>query len=148
MVEQLFEVGIAVFIVGIFLCWIDSKFGLPAILTGLILLGVFVFMMGVELALARDPDGRYADNPLKPWFDGLRSGEGPCCSDADGNVVIDGDWETSGDHYRVKVRGVWIDVPDDAVLKEPNRDGRTIVWPIFGPNGVIMIRCFIPGSMT
>ena len=32
---------------------------------------------------ARD-DGRYSLSPLKPWFDGLRSGKGPCCSDADG----------------------------------------------------------------
>jgi hypothetical protein len=23
----------------------------------------------------------------------------------------------------------WIDVPDDAVINEPNRAGRTMVWP-------------------
>jgi hypothetical protein len=33
---------------------------------------------------ARDPDGRYANSPLKGWFDSLHSGKGPCCSDADG----------------------------------------------------------------
>ena len=32
---------------------------------------------------ARD-DGRYSLSPLKPWFDSLRSGKGPYCSDADG----------------------------------------------------------------
>ena len=39
-------------------------------------------------AMARD-DGRFANSPLKPWFDSLRSGKGPCCSDADGSVVSD-----------------------------------------------------------
>jgi hypothetical protein len=37
---------------------------------------------------ARD-DGRYSLSPLKPWFDGLRSGKGPCCSDADGFALSD-----------------------------------------------------------
>lgn len=35
---------------------------------------------------ARD-DGRYTLSPLKPWFDSLKSGKGPCCSDADGFAV-------------------------------------------------------------
>jgi hypothetical protein len=38
-------------------------------------------------------------------------------------------------------------VPDDAVITEPNRVGRTMVWPIKGSLG-ISIRCFMPGSMT
>ena len=42
---------------------------------------------------ARD-DGRYANSPLKPWFDSLKSGKGPCCSDADGYAVADPDWES------------------------------------------------------
>ncbi len=41
----------------------------------------------------------------------------------------------------------WIDVPDDAVITEPNRAGRTMVWPIRFDNQ-ISIRCFMPGSMT
>ena len=54
---------------------------------------------------ARDVDGRYAaQNPeLHQWFEGLRSGKGPCCSDADGSAVSDVDWETSGGHYRVRI---------------------------------------------
>ena len=43
--------------------------------------------------------------------------------------------------------GQWIDVPDDAVITEPNRAGRTMVWPMWGTVG-ISIRCFLPGSMT
>src|SRR5690348_6127775 len=35
---------------------------------------------------ARD-DGRFANSPLKPWFDRLASGKGLCCSFADGATV-------------------------------------------------------------
>lgn len=97
-------------------------------------------------AVARD-DGRYAGSSLKPWFDSLKSGKGLCCSDADGSAVADVDWESKDGHYRVRLDGRWIDVPDDAVITEPNRSGRTMVWPIKDALG-ISIRCFLPGSMT
>lgn len=96
---------------------------------------------------------------LKAWFDGLRSGKGPCCSDADGSALSDTDWESKDGHYRVRVPRygygldgqkqelIWVDVPEEAVISEPNRVGRTMVWPIYGYTGVA-IRCFMPGSMT
>ncbi|WP_407154973.1 hypothetical protein [Bradyrhizobium sp. STM 3557] len=99
-------------------------------------------------ALARDR-GQYAGSSpeMKAWFDSLRSGKGPCCSDADGSAVSDVDWETRNGHYRVRIDGEWVDVPDEAVITEPNRVGRTMVWPMRGYLG-ISIRCFMPGSMT
>jgi hypothetical protein len=103
-------------------------------------------MLLASTGQARD-DGRYAGSPLKPWFDQLKSGKGPCCSDADGTAVSDVDWESKNGHYRVRLDGQWIDVPDDAVITEPNRAGRTMVWPIRGALG-LTIRCFMPGSMT
>ncbi|MBI5318315.1 MAG: hypothetical protein HZB49_02570 [Bradyrhizobium sp.] len=99
-----------------------------------------------QFSHARD-DGRYANSPLKPWFDSLKSGKGPCCSDADGYAVADPDWESKSGHYRVRIEGEWHDVPEDAVITEPNRAGRTMVWPIKGWGG-LTIRCFMPGSMT
>lgn len=62
-------------------------------------------------ALARD-DGRYANEPLREWFEHLASSKGACCSFADGVSVTDVDWDTQGGHYRVLLHGVWIDVPD------------------------------------
>jgi hypothetical protein len=99
-------------------------------------------------AQARDR-GQYANSSpeMKAWFDGLRSRKGPCCSDADGSAVSDVDWETKNGHYRVRIDGEWVEVPDEAVITEPNRVGRTMVWPIRGYLGV-SIRCFMPGSMT
>jgi hypothetical protein len=97
-------------------------------------------------SIARD-DGRYASSPLKPWFERLSSRLGRCCSDADGFAISDPDWESKDGHYRVRIDGQWIMVPDEAVVTEPNRAGRTMVWPIKGVYG-ITIRCFMPGSMT
>jgi hypothetical protein len=111
-------------------------------------IGFAVLLLGLasQLGHARD-DGRYAGSPLKPWFDSLKSGKGPCCSDADGSAVRDVDWESKDGHYRVRLDGEWIDVPEDAVITEPNRIGRTMVWPLRGYLG-LTIRCFMPGSMT
>ena len=108
---------------------------------------VLLAAIAFRYADARDPEGRFADSPLKPWFDSLRSHRGPCCSVADGVVLVDADWESKDGHYRVRIEGAWIDVPDDAVITEPNRFGRTMVWPIKGTYG-ISIRCFMPGSMS
>ncbi|WP_409363469.1 hypothetical protein [Bradyrhizobium liaoningense] len=111
---------------------------------------VLLLVLGTQTAAVRSTfardDGRYADSPLKPWFDSLRSHLGPCCSDADGVAVADPDWESHQGHYRVRLDGQWIEVPDDAVITEPNRAGRTMVWPVRTAFG-IAIRCFMPGSM-
>ena len=34
-------------------------------------------------------------------------------------------------HYRVQIDGEFVNVPGDAVVTEPNRAGRTMVWPIW-----------------
>jgi hypothetical protein len=110
----------------------------------------------VPPVMGRDLDGRYKGSPLHDWFEHLASRKGLCCSFADGYVVEDADWQTTADgkHYRVRVplsagssQTDWVDVPDEAVITEPNRMGRTMVWPLYG-NGGVSIRCFMPGSMT
>lgn len=123
--------------------------------TGMIFLAVSVLGMlgiGISAAIGRDLDGRFAGSPLHDWFESLRSGKGPCCSDADGTVISDADWESKNRHYRVFVAGAWRDVPDEAVITEPNRIGRTMVWPVYlrGPTEMHFdgIRCFMPGSMS
>jgi hypothetical protein len=107
---------------------------------------VIASILCVGAAIARD-DGRYAQSPLKKWFDGLASKRGPCCSDADGFAVSDVDWESKDGRYRVRLEGKWHDVPQDALITEPNRVGRTMIWPIRYPDR-IHIRCFMPGAMT
>jgi hypothetical protein len=147
--------GLVILIAGILLVRIATTpdvahVGMIFAAVGMLMLAIF----GVGSAFGRDLDGRYANSPLKPWFDQLASGKGLCCSFADGYSVADADWETKDGHYRVRIPTVaggneleWVDVPDDAVITEPNRAGRTMVWPIYGYLGM-SVRCFMPGSMT
>lgn len=104
---------------------------------------------------ARDLDGHYAtQNPdLHAWFDGLASEKGLCCSFVDGSQVDDVDWDTGGPldkgghaTYRVRIKGQWVNVPPEAVVKDPNRFGPAVVWPIIVQGDVIGIRCFLPGA--
>jgi hypothetical protein len=95
---------------------------------------------------ARD-DGRYANSPLKQWFDGLASKHGPCCSFSDGAVVEDPDWRSNDGGYQVRLEGAWIDVTPGAVITVPNLLGKTMVWPITLADGTRFIRCFMPGPM-
>jgi hypothetical protein len=96
---------------------------------------------------ARD-DGRFANSPLKEWFDRLASRNGLCCAFADGVSVQDVDWDTQEGHYRVRIQGQWLVVPDAAVVTEPNRFGPAVVCPYNDRYGNTRIRCFMPGAGT
>lgn len=118
-----------------------------AVVLGIIVLLWLGSMLIAAQVQARD-DGRYANSPLHAWFDQLASGKGLCCSFADGVSIADVDWDTdgAGGHYRVRLNGHWVDVPDAAVVTEPNRDGRAFVWPYMDAEGNRQIRCFLPGA--
>lgn len=97
-------------------------------------------------ALGRD-DGRYANSPLRSWFESLQSEFGQCCTNADGYIVSEPDWESDKGNYRVRIDGEWVIVPNGAVLTQPNRAGHTMVWKYY-IDGHPRVRCFLPGSMT
>lgn len=115
------------------------------VLALIILVGILVGRV-----LAHDHDRPELDG----WFNHLASGKGLCCSVADGYVIDDADWESKGGHYRVQIQNKalpgnpmeWVEVPDDAVITEPNKAGHTMVWPIYGYQGAT-VRCFMPGEM-
>ena len=92
-------------------------------------------------------DGRYANSPLKSWFESLHSEFGQCCTNADGYIVADPDWDTDGANYRVRIDDEWVEVPGGAVVKQPNRAGWTMVWKHY-LDGHPKVRCFMPGSMS
>ena len=106
-------------------------------------------------------DGRFAGSPLRDWFNGLASEKGPCCSNADGITIQDPDVDSVEGRYTVhicvkfQVSGAdwgackekgWLPVPDDALVKEPNRFGPAVVWPYPNGNNETRVRCFLPGS--
>jgi len=116
-------------------------------LTVRVLAGVALCMIAlVPNQLSARDDGRYANSPLKQWFDKLASGKGLCCSFADGVSVEDVDWDTAGGNYRVRLNGQWYTVPDAAVVTEPNKFGPAVVWPYKDMEGATQIRCFMPGT--
>ncbi len=94
---------------------------------------------------------------LNGWYQSLESGKGPCCDGSDAVHLADPEWESHNGHYRVllpknphitydlEVNGEWVDVPDEAVVKGPNKDGRAIVWPMY-EDGHPVPRCFMPGA--
>jgi hypothetical protein len=119
-----------------------GKLLLIAILTWVVITAL------IALGAARD-DGRYAQFPLKQWFDSLHSKKGYCCSDADGQKT---DYEISVDgagkrHYAAPIDGVLTEVPDDAVLDAPNRtpEGSAMKW-IYIANGRKQFKCFLPAA--
>jgi hypothetical protein len=79
---------------------------------------------------ARD-DGRFANSPLKEWFDRLASRNGFCRAFADGVSVQDVDWDTQS-----------------LTRPEPNRFGPAVVWPYNDRYGNTQVRCFMPGAGT
>lgn len=118
-------------------------------------IGIAAAMLIGAIAVHAKDDGRFAGSPLKTWFDHLASGKGLCCSFADGVSVEDVDWDTGGDnhdtqaeggHYRVRLNGQWIVVPDNAVVTEPNKFGPAVMWPYTDGSGQTQIRCFLPGA--
>jgi hypothetical protein len=104
-----------------------------------LLLSLSVIMVAMtQTGRGRDPDERYRNSPLHDWFDHLASRKGLCCSFTDGYVVQDADWESKNGHYRVRVpkaansdATIWVDVPDEALITEPNKAGHTMVWPSY-----------------
>jgi hypothetical protein len=69
-----------------------------------------------------------------------------CCDEADGWRFDDVDWESKDGHYRVRLYGEWVPVPDATVVTEPNRFGPAVVWPYLDTDGTTQVRCFLPGA--
>ena len=116
-----------------------------------ITVAMFIVACLISYAYPRE-NGQYANSDIKSWFDGLASKKGPCCSDADGTALKDTDWRATKDgKYQVFIEEKWRDVPEEALITEPNKFGRTMVWPIYyrsmGEPVRVDIRCFMPGSM-
>ena len=117
--------------------WVFVRSLIIAIAAVIAVLLIFAFSIG--FVRAKD-DGRYAQSPLKKWFDGLQSAKGFCCSTADAQEVDD--YEIRKESYWVKYNGDWHEVPPEALLIQPNYAKRPLLW--LTPDKEI--RCFLPSS--
>lgn len=96
---------------------------------------------------ARGHDAAHPE--LDNWFMSLHGRHGiPCCDGSDATRLSDVDWDMHDGHYRVRLEGQWVDVPDSAVVDGPNRAGSTMVWPYYLDGKPIGVRCFMPGTET
>lgn len=108
-------------------------------------------MKRIILVLALIATAAAAHDPNRPelngWFMGLQSkGKAACCDGSDALRLDDVDWDSKDGHYRVRLEGEWVDVPDSAVVDGPNRAGPTMVWPYRHDGKLNQIRCFMPGA--
>lgn len=113
----------------------------------IVIAAVVLLLVATMRAQSRD-SGQYAQTPpeIRQWFNSLRSGKGNCCSMADGRSISDADTDIRGDHFWVRVDGEWIEVPDEALVNQPNRIGQPVVWPMKDADGKTAVRCFLPGA--
>jgi len=116
-------------------------------------------LVGLLLLLAASHPARATDHgqlgptspDIKAWAGSLENKlkEG-CCATADGWKPEAVEYDTAGNHYRVRIEGEWYDVPIDAVLDVPNKFGFAVVWYyrtyLNGEKSTIFIRCFLPGA--
>jgi hypothetical protein len=61
----------------------------------------------------------YRHPELNGWYESLHSGKGPCCNGSEAKRVDDADWESKEGHYRVRIDGEWVEVPNEAVVSGP-----------------------------
>lgn len=103
--------------------------------------------------------GQYAqvDPAIKKWFDEQKipGTSRLCCSEADGVYAEE---DIRDGHYWARfvavqhndgappteIKSGWMQVPDEAVIHDPNRHGAPVVW--WGWQNALFIRCYAPGG--
>lgn len=123
--------------------------------SSLTLLVAFGIFFSVAASQAGDiGQNRQVSPEIKLWAEALTNEAGiGCCTIANGLIPEEIEWDISANSYRVKVDGQWLFVPDEAILKGPNRLGYAAVWfeidhDIDFEEYTISIRCFLPGAAS
>jgi hypothetical protein len=115
---------------------------------------IALLVLAASPAIARD-NGQYAqvDPKIRQWFRNQLSPKtgGNCCNEADGVYAEE---DIRGEHYWTRFpqsNGEWMQVPDDVVINDPNRNGAPVVWWYYERNPVskqreLKIRCYAVGG--
>jgi hypothetical protein len=121
-----------------------------------IAIAICIFIASAAKSDERADNGRYANVAMgiRTWIESLTDTSGVgCCATADGLRPQAIDWDMAGNHFRVKVAGWWIGVPDSAVIRGPNRLGYAVAWlerdwDIDTGEMTMRVRCFLPGAAS
>ena len=111
---------------------------------------VFVALLACIVALASAAsafdNGQYNDVPadIRAWFKSVMAPNGvPCCDISDGHRT---DYDVRAGAYWVPIEGVWMEVPERAVIRDRgNPVGQAVVWYV-RHRGAIVISCFVPAD--
>jgi hypothetical protein len=119
--------------------------------------GILAIVVGLgPIALADGHDHHRPD--LKAWFQSLKSESGVACCDDGEAEHVEAAWDMARGGYKVFLKnpakpnesGKWFDVPDHAIVKQPNLNGVAMAWwyPFYDVDGTMtpQVRCFIPGA--
>lgn len=106
------------------------------------MIGLIVLLYNIPIARAHD----HANPVNNDYLKSLHSKNKTWCCDGNDTDAIE-DWDTKDSRYRVKFRGQWFDVPDDALVDDAKKGVEALLWMNKGYSGV-SVRCFKPGSMT
>jgi len=120
--------------------------------SGLMVLGLF---LSIAISQASGIGQHRQGSPeIKIWIEALTDQNGiGCCANADGIKPEVTSWDVTEGAYRVKVGKQWLFVPEDAVVKGPNRLGYAVVWlendwDINTGEMTTFVRCFLPGPLS
>jgi hypothetical protein len=119
-------------------------------------LAICIFIASAAMSEGRADNDRYANvaKGISGWIESLTDKNGiGCCATADGLRPQTIDWDMTANHYRVKVDGRWVEVPESAVVKGPNHLGYAVAWleydwDIDTGEMSMRVRCFLPGALS
>ncbi len=120
--------------------------------SGLLVLPLILGVLPTGLGVARDnAQFAQADPQTRQWFrDQISPRTGVhCCDESDGVYAEE---DIRDGHYWTRFpqsNGEWMQVPDEVVIKDPNRNGAPVVWwyaDIDHGQRIVKIRCYAVGS--
>lgn len=88
----------------------------------------------------------YHPDTLK-WFKTLSNRLGHLCCDGTDSITPNG-WRIGSKGYEVMLYpgGPWLEVPNTALVVQPNLLNEVHVWPVYDAQGNVWFRCFMPGA--
>lgn len=146
------------------------KAALPGVMVAIAVIIAFIVAMCLHRAQAHDKQMR--ESLYSDWLSHLYNQQNNlCCEANEGTTLQDVDWSPAneamqcqptpiasaqGDNkgaFCVFIKGVWWYVPDKALVREANKYGPAVVWPIWdsvggAPISITGIRCFMPGAFS
>lgn len=118
-------------------------------------------LLAASVAFGEPPPGTDLGSRTHAWWECHKQPVNgiSCCSEADGHSLKDTDWGSDGNHYKIRVEGVWFPVPENTILMgdtcgaDPREDAQSEakVWyrtirNLSNRIEMLYVLCFQPGT--